>query len=169
VGFQDFLFADPSWRDRPGQAQFGDLFSLVGQEVHLNRQAEPQMTLYFHVLRRPEEDYFFRLYLLNDQGIVEGATVFQQPVLIWWPTHLWQPGEVIKVRFNTLPWWTGDGQHPRFSYALGISPDTGSTDDPWDVALRLPVTGERVLPGKLVHLQDFRRIAGMVYRVTNDE
>lgn len=164
-GFQDFLLADSAWAEKPSLAQFGDYFSLVGAEVHLNREAEPQMTLYFHVLAQPTEDYFLRLYLLNPAGDVTGATVFQQPVLVWWPTHLWEAGAVIKVRFNTLPWWTGDGQHPQFSYALGLSTDTGAIDDPWNVNLRLPVQSEQALPDNLVYLKTFERVAGMVYVV----
>ncbi len=163
VGFQDFLFADDSWQNTPALAKFDEFVELAGMETHLNREAEPQMTLYFRVLQQPEEDYFIRLYRLNEAGEVDGATVFQQPVLVWWPTHLWKPGDVIKVRFNTLPWWSGDGQHQRFSYAVGISHDTGAQDDPWNISLRLPVSGERVLPGNLVFLQDFYWLAGMVY------
>ncbi len=163
VGFQDFLFADASWQEEASLARFGDFFSLVGIETHLNREAEPQVTLYFHVLKQPEEDYFIRLYRLNEAGEVDGATVFQQPVLVWWPTHLWQSGDVIKVRFNTLPWWSGDGKHQRFSYAVGISSDTGAEDDPWNVSLRLPVEGERVLPDNLVLAQNFYRLAGIAY------
>ena len=164
VGFQDFLFAkDSRLQNAPALAKLGEFAELVKMETHLNREAEPQMTLYFRVLQQPKEDYFIRLYRLNGAGEVDGATVFQQPALVWWPTHLWRAGDLIKVRFNTLPWWSGDGQHQRFSYALGISRDTGAVDDPWNVSLRLPVSGQRVLPGKLVFLQDFYRLAGMVY------
>jgi hypothetical protein len=164
TGFQDFLFADASaWQDAPALAKFGEFAELVGAETHLNRAAEPQMTLYFRVLQQPQADYFIRLYRLNEAGEVDGATVFQQPVLVWWPTHLWKPEDVIKVRFNTLPWWSGDGQHQRFGYALGISRDTGAVDDPWNVSLRLPVSGARGLSGNLAFLQNFYRLAGMVY------
>ncbi len=164
VGFQDFLFADAdSFQNTPALATFDEFVELVKMETHLNREAEPQMTLYFRVLQQPDEDYFIRLYRLNEAGKVDGATVFQQPVLVWWPTHLWKPGDVIKVRFNTLPWWSGDGQHQRFGYALGISHDTGAQDDPWNISLRLPVSGEGALPGNLAFLQDFYWLAGMVY------
>lgn len=162
--FQTFLRADSTWTNRPELARFDDLFSLVGHETHLNREAEPQMTVYFRVLQQPQEDYFLRLYLLNQTGRAEGATIFEQPALVWWPTHLWLPGDIIKVRFNTLPWWTGDGLHQRFSYALGISSDAGNSEaDAWNLSLRLPATGVDVLPDNLVHLQDFYRLAGMPY------
>jgi hypothetical protein len=160
-GFQNFLFADVGWQDQPSLAQFGELFSLVGIETHTNREAEPEVTLYFHVLQQPMEDYFFRLYLLNEAGEPVGETVFQQPVLIHWPTHLWRPGDVIKVRFNTLSWWTGDGNQNRFSYAVAIA----AGEERWDVAARLPVSGERTLPDNLAYVQSFYRLAGMAYAV----
>jgi len=165
-GFQKFLFATENWFDAPAIARFGDFVSLVGMETHLNRAAEPQMTLYFRVLKQPAEDYFLRLYLLNENNEPEGATIFQQPVLVWWPTHLWQAGKIIKVRFNTLPWWTDDGKHRRFGYAVGISRSGDNPQaDPWDESLRLPVTGNDVLPGNLVPVGKFYRLAGMVYVV----
>lgn len=165
VGFQTFLFGDKSLCDAPELARFGDFASLVGAETHLHREDEPQMTLYFCVRRQTEQDYFIRLYLLAEDGTPEGATIFQQPALVWWPTHLWQPGDVIKVRFNTLPWWTADGNHPRFGYAVGISRDSGDPQaDPWNLDLRLPVTAGEALPGNLVHVQDFYRLAGMAYQ-----
>lgn len=164
VGFQTFLFGDKALCNAPELARFGDFASLVKMETHLHREDEPQMTLYFCVRNQPEADYFIRLYLLAEDGTPEGATIFQQPALVWWPTHLWQPGDVIKVRFNTLPWWTADGKHPRFSYALGISQDSGDPQaDPWNFNLRLPVTAGESLPGNLVYLQGFYRLAGMAY------
>jgi uncharacterized membrane protein len=161
-GFQDFLFADESWRNQPSLAQFGDWVSLVGVETYTQREAEPQVSLYFHVLQQPAQDYFICLYLLNEAGEPAGATVVQQPALIWWPTHMWQPGQVIEVRFNTLSWWTGDGRQNRFSYAVGIL----SEDAPWE-GLRLPVSGERAIPGNLAYVSSFQRLAHMVYPLTS--
>lgn len=162
-GFQDFLFADKSWRNRPSLAQFGDWVSLVGIETYTQREAEPQVSLYFHVLQQPAQDYFIYLYLLNKAGEPVGATVVQQPALVWWPTHMWQPGQVIKVRFNTLSWWTGDGQQNRFSYAVGILFE----DAPWKEHVRLPVSGERAVSGNLAYVSSFQRLAHMVYPLTS--
>jgi hypothetical protein len=158
-GFQNFLFADPDWREQPALAQFGELFALVGVETHTNREAEPEVTLYFHVLKQPEEDYFIRLYLLNEVDQPVGETVFQQPALVHGPTHLWQPGDVIKVRFNTLPWWTGDGWQNRFSYAVAVV----SGEERWDAMARLSVTGQQALPDNLAYVHGFYRLAGMAY------
>ena len=161
VGFQTFLFGDDYWRRQPGLARFGDWLSLVGIETHTNRQAEAQVTLYFHVLQKPEQDYFVQLYLLNQSQAPVGTTVFPQPAFVWWPVDHWQPGDVIRVRFNTLNWWTDDGQQNQFSYAVAVL----TTDDPWDVSARLPVGGDRAMPGGLAYIHAFRRLAGMVYPV----
>ena len=80
-----------------------------GSETHTYREREPEVTLYFHVLALPPQDYFIHLYLLDETDQPVGATDVQQPVLTWWPINMWQPGDVIKIRFNTLTWWTGDG------------------------------------------------------------
>ena len=163
--FYDFLYADAArWQSAPEMARFGDELSLVGVEPHTNREAEPQVTLYFRVLRQPAADYFLRLYLLDENDVPQGATIFRQPALVWLPTSKWETGKIIRVRFNTLPWWTGDGKHRRFGYAVAVARDGGNPQtDPWDESLRLPATGARVLPGNLVPVQRFYRLAGMVY------
>ena len=163
--FYNFLYAEGArWQSAPEMARFGDELSLVGVETHTNREAEPQVTLYFRVLRQPAEDYFLRLYLLSDNDVPQGATIFPQPALVWLPTSKWETGRVLRVRFNTLPWWTGDGMHRRFGYAVAVARDGGNPQaDPWDESLRLPAVGARVLPGNLVPVQKFYRLAGMVY------
>ncbi len=163
--FYDFLYADSArWQSAPEMAHFGDVLSLVGVEAYTNREAEPQVMLYFRVRQQPTEDYFLRLYLLNENDVPEGATIFRQPALVWLPTSKWESGRVLRVRFNTLPWWTGDGKHQRFGYALAIARDGGNLQaDPWDESLRLPAIGANVLSGNLVPVQKFYRLAGMVY------
>ena len=161
VGFQTFLFGDDHWRRQPELAQFGDWLSLVGIETHTNRGAEAQVTLYFHVLQKPVQDYFVHLYLLNQAQTPVGATIVPQPALVWWPVSNWQTGDVIKVRFNTLNWWTDDGRQEQFSYAVAVL----TADAPWDVSSRLPVRGERAIGGGLAYLHPFRRLAGMVYPI----
>jgi hypothetical protein len=156
---QSFIFADPGLANQDSLAEFGDLARLVKIETHTYRHHEPQVTLYFEALRRPAEEYFLHLYLLNAQNDVIGATVFKQPALVWWPPQLWNPGDVLKIRFNTLPWWTGDGEHNQFSYAVAFS----ASDDPWAVSQRLTVAGPNTLPDNLAQVQAFYRLAGMVY------
>lgn len=163
--FYNFLYAAESrWQPAAEIARFGDELALVGVVPHTNRDTEPQVTLYFRVLRQPSADYFLRLYLLKDDDTPEGATLLQQPALIWLPTSKWEMGKIVRVRFNTLSWWTGDGQHDRFGFAVAVARmgDDPQTD-PWDELLRLPVGGAGVLPGNLVRVQRFYRLAGMVY------
>ena len=157
---QSFMFADSSWRTEPQLGQFANLMAVVGVEAHINREQEPQVTLYFHALRRPAEEHFLHLYVLNEMGQVFGATTFKQPAMVWWPPQLWHQDSVVKVRFNTLPWWTNDGQTPRFSYALAVS----TNEDPWLTDARLLVSGPNALPDNLLHVQSFWRLAGMAYQ-----
>ncbi len=123
---------------QPFNALFGNALKLAAVKPQVRRLAitetEPQVILYFEVLRQPAEDYHLFLYRLDQDGSVGGATDYAQPALVWWPTSRWQPGERRQVRVNTIPWWTGDKS--RFGYALGLS----HSDDPWDVAARLPIT-----------------------------
>ncbi len=156
---QSFLFAETDWADESTLAQFGDFARLVRVKAHTYRSQEPQVTLYLHTLQRPAAEYFLHLYLLNQAGEILGATVFKQPAMIWWPPQMWAEGSVIKIRFNTLPWWTGDGHTNHFSYAFAIS----TVEDPWQVEARLPARGLQARPDHLVHIQKFRRLAGMVY------
>lgn len=162
--FYSFALADARRNTAPELARFGDTLALVGAETQLNRTAEPQMTLYFRILKQPAEDYFPRLYLLDAAGNAIGATIVQQPVPVWVPAHVWEKDSIIKIRFNTLPWWTGDGKHAQFSYALGVSRvGDDPTADAWNLSLRLPAQGENLLPDNLIFLQSFYRLAGMVY------
>ncbi len=168
--FYTFILPDPAdWQSAPELARFGDELALVGVKSHTNREAEPQVTLCFRVLRQPDTDYFVRLYLLNDDDTPAGATIFQQPALVWLPTLKWEAGQIVQVRFNTLPWWTGDGRHNRFGYAVAFARKGGNLQaDPWDASLRLPVAGKLALPGNLARVQRFYRLAGMAYAM-NDE
>ncbi|MEM7032957.1 MAG: DUF2079 domain-containing protein [Chloroflexota bacterium] len=158
-GFQDFLFADDIWDTAPHLATFDNWLALVGVEPHTRRETEAEVTLYFKVLSAPERDYFVHLYLLNAQGETVGVTKFQQPVLVWWPTHLWQTGDLIKIRFNTLTWWTGDGNQNQFSYAVGLLRE----DEPWQIDDRLSVGGDYALPENLAYVHSFERVFGMIY------
>ncbi len=163
--FYSFLYTeDARWQSAGEMARFGDELSLVGVVPHTNRDTEPQVTLYFRVLRQPVADYFLRLYLLRDDDTPEGATILPQPAPIWLPTSKWETGKIVRVRFNTLPWWTGDGEHNRFGFAVAVARKGDNPQaDPWDESLRLPVGGAGVLPGNLVRVQKFYRLAGMVY------
>ena len=143
VPLSEQLFTFTEFEQIPAGAQpfnglFGNALKLAAVKPQVRRLAtietEPQVILYFEVLRQPAEDYYLFLFRLDQGGRVGGATDYAQPALLWWPTSRWQPGERRQVRVNTIPWWTGDKS--RFGYALGLS----RSNDPWDVAARLPIT-----------------------------
>ncbi len=148
----------------PFQAVFGDTFKLVAVKSEVRRLAtsetEPQVVLFFELLKQPTEDYQLFIYRLDEHGQVVGATDYPQPALFWWPTSHWRMGDKRQVRVNTIPWWTGD--QTVFGYALGLS----RLNDPWNVSARLTVTAEQgqLLNDKtLLPIATFRRFAGLAY------
>jgi hypothetical protein len=51
-------------------------------------------------------------------------------MLVWFPPAQWPVGQTIRVRFNTLPWYTRDTAAYRL--ALGLV----NSSDPWDMSRR---------------------------------
>jgi hypothetical protein len=153
---------------QPMNAQFGDSLKLVAVKPEIHRLAtsetEPQIVLYFEVLKTPTEDDHLFLYRLNQHGEVKGATDYPQPALFWWPTSRWRAGDKRQVRVNTIPWWTGD--QTIFGYAVGLS----RADDAWAVAARLPVASPeatplvtQLQPDHLYPVAAFQRWTGLAY------
>jgi hypothetical protein len=106
---------------------------LHGYSLHFNRQEEVQVTVDLELLQastsiRPV------LYLLDAQGQPLGATVDVQPALVWFPVEMWTVGELVRVHFNTLPWYARP--MPAYRLALGVV----EGDDIWAVGRRLPPT-----------------------------
>ena len=170
--FLDFVRADPAHITYPVVADFGDEIRLHGLDLHFNRAEEVQPVLYLEALRPLDEDYFVSLYLLDEWGSPLGATVEDQPALVWHPTSHWQAGELVKVNFNTLPWYTRDA--PAYRLALGVmhgrdpwqpsarllpslppSDTAGLTEGASPYAIRLPDNGT------LLELARFRQVFGM--------
>ena len=175
--FFDFARADPSTVSEatlrkssevmayPLVADFGDALRLHGFDLVFNREEEVQPVLYLEATRALDEDYFLALYLLDAWGNPRGATIEDQPATVWYPTHRWRPGEVVKVTFNTLPWYTRDLSNYRL--ALGVMHGR----DVWEPGARLsPVLpAEDGLPyavrlpdgGTLLELARFQKVYGM--------
>jgi uncharacterized membrane protein len=160
--FFNFARANPHDITYPLTADFGDALRLLGFALRFNRAEEVQPVLYFQALRPLDEDYFMSLYLLDRWGTPLGATVEDQPALVWYPTRRWGPGEVVKVTFNTLPWYTRDLS----SYRLAVGVMRGR--DPWQPAARLsPTVGATSyavrLPdnGTLLELARLHQVFGM--------
>jgi uncharacterized membrane protein len=164
--FFSFIMADASPEARRVRATFGTALQLVGFEttrLATDREAEPLLTLYWHVLQPIEQDLFIAVFLLDANDIPVGVTLVQQPATVWWPTSRWQAGDHIRMTANTFPWWSGD--RTRFGYGIGVLP-MGA--DPWDVHTRLPVlhADERFMPideGTILPLVRFVRVAGIPY------
>jgi uncharacterized membrane protein len=115
----------------PLLADFGSHIEFLGFDVIYKRDEEPHYNLYFRAQHPLDRDYFIALYLADKAGQVVGSTVQPQPATTWYPTSHWKPGEVVKIRVNTLSWWTGDRK--QYSVALGIL----DGNDTWDVSRRL--------------------------------
>jgi uncharacterized membrane protein len=130
-GFFDFARGSPDTISHPLMADFGDALRLRGFDLIFNRAEDVQPVLYFEALRPLQEDYFIAVYLLDEWGTPLGATLEDQPALVWYPTHRWQVGELVKVTFNTLPWYTRD----LAAYRLAVGVMQGR--DPWQPAARL--------------------------------
>ncbi len=164
--FFSFVLADMPPEAKLVRATFGSALQLVGFETaHLatDREAEPLLILYWHVLQPIGQDYLIAIFLLDANDVPVGVTLVQQPATVWWPTSRWQAGDHIRMVANTFPWWSGD--RARFSYGVGVLP-MGA--DPWDTHARLPIThtDEESVPvdqSTILPLVRFVRIAGIPY------
>jgi len=129
--FYTFIRAKDPDIQYPLLANFGSHIEFLGFDVIYRRDEEPRYDLYFQTRHPLDHDYFIALYLIDEAGQVMGSTVQPQAATVWYPTSHWQPGEVVKVRADTLSWWTGDRE--KYSVALGIL----DGNDTWDVGRRL--------------------------------
>lgn len=108
---------------------FGDLVRLRGYSLHFNRQEEIQVSLDLEPLQ-PLAGIQPVLYLLDAAGEPRGATSDLQPALVWFPVEQWPVGQTVRIRFNTLPWYTRETD--RYRLALGLV----HGDDVWDISRR---------------------------------
>jgi hypothetical protein len=163
--FFDFARASSDVMTYPLVADFGDALRLQGLDLVFNREEEVQVALYLEATRPLDEDYFLALYVVDPSGTPLGATIEDQPATVWYPTHRWWPGELVKVTFNTLPWYTRDT--PAYRLALGVMQGR----DPWEPGARLSPTlpTEESIPyavrlpdgGTLLELARFQKVSGM--------
>jgi uncharacterized membrane protein len=163
--FFDFARASSDVMTFPLVADFGDALRLRGWDLVFNREEEVQVALHLEATRPLDEDYFLALYLVDPSGTPLGATIEDQPATVWYPTHRWRPGELVKVTFNTLPWYTRDT--PAYRLALGVVQGR----DPWEPGARLSpiLPAEESIPyavrlpdsGTLLELARFQQVFGM--------
>jgi uncharacterized membrane protein len=135
--FYSFLRANDAAPEYPLKADFArpdtgeGMLRLHGYEIEGRRGDERVYTLYFEALRPLSTDYQIALFELNANGDVVGATTEPPAALVWYPTRRWRPGEVIRVVFNPVTWWTQDT--PEFGVAVGVY----EGDEVWDLGRRL--------------------------------
>jgi len=164
--FFSFTLADMPPKAKQVNATFRTTLQLVGFETArsaTDREAEPLLTLYWHVLQDPQQDLLIAVFLLDENNLPVGVTTVQQPATVWWPTSRWKAGDRIRLLANTFPWWSGDRVH--FGYGIGVLP-MGA--DPWDTNARLPVARSDggIAPidnATILPLVRFTRIAGIPY------
>ncbi|MBN1218735.1 MAG: DUF2079 domain-containing protein [Anaerolineae bacterium] len=142
---------------------FGDVVRLHGFTLHFNRQEEVQVSVDLQSLQPLRGDIQPVLYLLDATGRVTGATTDLQPTLVWYPPDQWPVGETVRLRFNTLPWYTRETG--TYGLALGVisGPDVWAVErrhrptmtQPTEYATRLPADGA------LVELARIKHVGGM--------
>ncbi len=150
--FYSFLRVTDPAPEYPLTVDFGDALRLHGYDIQGRRMDERLYTLYFEALRPLDTDYQIALFELSPQGDVVGATTEPPAALVWYPTSRWQPGEIIRIVFDPVTWWTRD--KPEFGVAVGVY----EGDQVWDLGRRLPprVVNSRWqvrLPGERTLLQ----------------
>ncbi|GAB4567665.1 MAG: hypothetical protein Kow0047_19950 [Anaerolineae bacterium] len=153
-----FSFALPAEPDPeiPMSGTFGGMIRFHGYSISPRAGRAPHLSLYFEAIRPLDRDYVMTLYLIEEPGRVAGATVYPQPTLVWYPTSRWRPGQIVRVRANTIDWALQEDR--LYAVALGWS----SGDDAWDVTARLPyepgdelVAPRRFQGDTLVYLASF--------------
>ncbi|HEY66067.1 MAG TPA: DUF2079 domain-containing protein [Caldilineae bacterium] len=129
--FYDFLRVKDLTPEYPLTVDFGDALRLHGYDIQGRRGDERLYTLYMEALRPLTTDYQIALFLLDAEGNVVGATTEPPAALVWYPTSRWRPGEIIRVIFEPVTWWTRD--IPEFGVAVGVY----EGDEVWDLGRRL--------------------------------
>lgn len=141
---------------------FGEMIRLHGYSLHFNRQEEIQVTVDLEALQ-PLESIQPVLYLLDTQGRPIGSTIDLQPALVWFPVEQWPAGQIVRVRFNTFPWYTRET--PAYRLALGVvkgadpwaNRQRPSLSQPTDLAIRFPADGDLI---ELAYLEQIEGIPG---------
>jgi hypothetical protein len=91
----------------PLQVRFGDDLELVGYNftVHNVVTAGPlpaTVTTYWRALKPLDWDYGFAFYFTREDGAIVGGYTGDTPTSGWYPTSVWQPGEVVRVETPIL-------------------------------------------------------------------
>jgi uncharacterized membrane protein len=130
--FYAFAHADERAVPHPLRARFGEALELVGYDystfnvIHTH-QRPATVTTYWQVLRPLNLDYDFVFFFTRQDGAIVGC-YDEGTSSLWYPTSVWQKGEVVRVETPTLP----IGQLRDVMVAVTVP-----TADPWSLEDRL--------------------------------
>ena len=140
--FYTFARADKGAIPHPLRARFGDAIELLGYDysmpnvVHAH-QLPATVTTYWRPLRPLAAGHVFATFFSRQDGAIVYLHDGQTPTSTWYPVHLWQEGEVIRMETPTL--YVG-----RLREAIVAVVPPGA--DPWSVDGRLqpiePIGGQ---------------------------
>jgi hypothetical protein len=138
--FYDLFLARDSSPQVPVGADFGGILRLEGYDWVVRPVVRPELpveiTTYWQALAPLDEGYRLVFYFWDG----EGRQVHVQPeelVVHWYPTWLWEPGQVVKLTLPSLP--VGDLPHAGVAV---LQPGAENADREGRVVPITPVTGE---------------------------
>jgi hypothetical protein len=144
--FYTFARADEGAVPHPLRARFADALELVGYDysilnvIHAH-QLPATVTTYWRLLRPLNMDYGFTFFFTRQDGAIVGCYDGGTPTSLWYPTSVWQEGEVIRMETPILP----IGRLRDVMVAVTLP-----TADPWSVEGRLrPIEGASGQPLEL--------------------
>jgi uncharacterized membrane protein len=117
----------------PLRAHFADVLELVGYDysilnvIHAH-QLPATVTTYWRPLQPLDLDYGFTFFFTRQDGAIVGCYAGGTPTSLWYPTSVWQEGEVIRMETPILP----IGRLRNVMVAVTLP-----TADPWSVEGRL--------------------------------
>ena len=131
--FYAFAHADEATVPHPLRAHFADVLELVGYDYSIlnvihARQLPATVTTYWRPLQPLNLDYGFTFFFTRQDGAIVGCYDGGTPTSLWYPTSVWQEGEVIRMETPILP----IGQLHDVMVAVTLP-----TADPWSVEDRL--------------------------------
>jgi uncharacterized membrane protein len=108
---QFYSFARPEEPEieYPTEIEFGQVLRLLGFSLERDGDATG-LSLYWEALGPLDRDYHIYPFFYDDTGtIVEDTSLRPMTTAIWYPTSLWEPGEIVWMQ--TLPWDVGSDFH----------------------------------------------------------
>jgi uncharacterized membrane protein len=110
--FYDAFLAGNALPQVPVGAEFGKLLRLEGFDWNVRSVVRPEqvveITTYWQALSPLDKDYRLVFFFWNEAGHLVRVQPEEQAVH-WYPTWLWEPGQVVKVSLPPLP--VGDLAH----------------------------------------------------------